>query len=423
MNSTNSFSININQQKSIAKKRLKAIRLYDDATLELVKRCHSKPESLTPNTIQLADVQHALARELGLSSWSKLKAHVEELEAHKRAIKEQKPPLDAKVKTLHVRCGHNIQQQLKASGFEGTFLALIDPLCIGPIPATPQNFLAIRAQYVVETLLPVMKREDSVQDIVTLEQSNLDLLQSDVFERIVFWVEHDSYDQLMLIRALTQLENVENKVIEIIELNQFPGTERFIGFGQLPEEAIRSCWRYRKPVSAKLLSQAKQCWQAVSCSSPKAIVSLIDQHQLDCLPNMSDVLRRLLQELPHTNSGLSMTQQLALNILSSQRSPVSVTEWFKRYQQIEPLPFLGDVMFYALLFPLTQSEVPLFAIDSLEKNWWEQKVTLTEFGKACLAGQKRAKQCYWVGGMRISEHNHWRWDHQRISSLSHYKKS
>lgn len=268
-----------------------------------------------------------------------------------------------------------------------------------------------------------MKREDSVQDIVTLEQSNLDLLQSDVFERIVFWVEHDSYDQLMLIRALTLLENVENKVIEIIELNQFPGTERFIGFGQLPEEAIRSCWRYRKPVSAKLLSQAKQCWQAVSCSSPKAIVSLIEQHQLDCLPNMSDVLRRLLQELPHTNSGLSMTQQLALNVLSSQRSPISVTEWFKRYQQIEPLPFLGDVMFYALLLPLTQSEVPLFAIDSLEKNWWEQKVTLTEFGKACLAGQKRAKQCYWVGGMRISEHNHWRWDHQRISSLSHYKKS
>ncbi len=90
MNSTNSFSININQQKSIAKKRLKAIRLYDDATLELVKRFHSKPESLTPNTIQLADVQHALARELGLSSWSKLKAHVEELEAHKLAIKEQK---------------------------------------------------------------------------------------------------------------------------------------------------------------------------------------------------------------------------------------------------------------------------------------------------------------------------------------------
>ncbi|EGQ8231368.1 DUF1835 domain-containing protein [Vibrio parahaemolyticus] len=423
MNSTNSFSININQQKSIAKKRLKAIRLYDDATLELVKRFHSKPESLTPNTIQLADVQHALARELGLPSWSKLKAHVEELEFHKVAIHNQEQPLDSELKTLHVRCGHDIQQQLKTCGFEGEFLPMIDPLCIGPIPNDETAFVAIRAQYVVDTLLPVMGREGSVQDIALSEQNNINTLLDEQFERIVFWVEHDTYDQFMLLRGLTLLEETEGKVIEIIEFNQFPGTERFIGFGQLPEEAIRSCWRYRKPVSAKLLSQAKQCWQAVSCSSPKAIVSLIEQHQLDCLPNMSDVLRRLLQELPHTNSGLSMTQQLALNVLSSQRSPISVTEWFKRYQQIEPLPFLGDVMFYALLFPLTQSEVPLFAIDSLEKNWWEQKVTLTEFGKACLAGQKRAKQCYWVGGMRISEHNHWRWDHQRISSLSHYKKS
>ena len=109
MNSTNSFSININQQKSIAKKRLKAIRLYDDATLELVKRFHSKPESLAPNTIQLSDVQHALARELGLSSWSKLKAHIKELEAHKLAIKAQRPPLYWKVKTLHICCGHDIQ--------------------------------------------------------------------------------------------------------------------------------------------------------------------------------------------------------------------------------------------------------------------------------------------------------------------------
>ncbi|EJG0028766.1 DUF1835 domain-containing protein [Vibrio alginolyticus] len=420
MNSTNSFSININQQKSIAKKRLKAIRLYDDAMLELVKRFHSKPESLAPNTIQLADVQHALARELGLSSWSKLKAHVEELEAHKLAIKQQKPPLDAKVKTLHVRCGHDIQQQLKTSGFEGTFLALIDPLCIGPIPATPQNFLAIRAQYVVETLLPVMKREDSVQDIVTLEQSNLDLLQSDVFERIVFWVEHDSYDQLMLIRALTQLENVENKVIEIIELNQFPGTERFIGFGQLPEEAIRSCWRYRKPVTAKLFSQAKRCWHAITSPTPISIVNLIQQHNLDCLPNILNVLKRHLQELPNSQTGLSLTQHLALKVLSSQNRSIPIKDWFEQYQQLEPLPYLGDVMFYALLLPLAQCQTPLITIESRERHWWEQSVLITEAGKQCLEGLIRAKQCYWVGGIKNTSQSYWSWDHLQLTTLANH---
>ncbi|EJG2005407.1 DUF1835 domain-containing protein [Vibrio parahaemolyticus] len=419
MNSTNSFSININQQKSIAKKTLKAIRLYDDATLELVKRFHSKPESLTPNTIQLADVQHALARELGLSSWSKLKAHVEELEAHKLAIKEQKPPLDAKVKTLHVRCGHDIQLQLKASGFEGTFLTLIDPLCIGPIPATPQNFLAIRAQYVVETLLPVMKREDSVQDIVTLEQSNLDLLQSDVFERIVFWVEHDSYDQFMLLRGLTLLKETEGKVIEIIEFNQFPGTERFIGLGQLPAEAIRSCWQHRKPVTSKLGSQAKLCWQALISPTPQSVIELLAQHDLDCLPNIKPAMKRHLQELPHSESGLSFTQQLALETLAEHSTPITVKDWFQKYQEKEPLPTLGDVMFYALLLPLTRRDKPLFCIDSLQKNWWEQQVCITEHAQACLEGSQPITQNYWVGGIQVQESNLWAWDHNQLSSLSH----
>lgn len=420
MNSTNSFLININQQKSVAKKRLKAIRQHDDEMLDRVKRFHSKPESLAPNTIQLADVQHSLARELGLPSWSKLKAHVEELEAHKDAIKKHFPPLDSELKTLHVRCGHDIQQRLKDSGFEGTFLALIDPLCMGPIPATPQNFLAIRAQYVVETLLPVMKREDSVQDIVKFEQANIDTLLSDTFERIVFWVEHDSYDQLMLLRALTLLENVENKVIELIELNQFPGTERFIGLGQLPKEAIRACWQYRNPVTAKLFSQAKHSWHAVTSPTPISMVNLIEQHDLDCLPNMLNVLIRHMQELPHSQTGLSLTQQIALEVLSSQNRSILIKDWFEQYQQREPLPYLGDVMFYALLLPLAQCQTPLITIESRERDWWEQSVHITDAGQHCLEGFMLAKQCYWVGGISNTNQNYWSWDHLQLSTLTNH---
>ncbi len=170
MQSHNSFSINLNQQKSLAKKRLKAIRQNDERALQQVRQFHTQPEKLTTESIQLADVQHALARELGLPSWSKLKAHVEELEFHKLAIHNREQPLDAELKTLHVRCGHDIQQQLKTCGFEGEFLPMIDPLCIGPIPNDETTFVAIRAQYVVDTLLPVMGREGSVQDIALSEQ-------------------------------------------------------------------------------------------------------------------------------------------------------------------------------------------------------------------------------------------------------------
>ncbi|MHA2708273.1 DUF1835 domain-containing protein [Vibrio owensii] len=419
MQSHNSFSINLNQQKSVAKKRLKAIRHNDTNALYQVKQFHSQPETLTPETIRLADVQHALAKELGLPSWNKLKAHVEELESHKLAINNQANPLDAELTTLHVRCGHDIQQQLKTCGFEGDFLPMIDPLCIGPIPSNEKGFVAIRAQYVVDTLLPVMGRKDSVQEVAQFEQANIHTLLGQQYERIVFWVEHDAYDQFMLLRGLSLLEETEGKIIEIIEFNQFPGTERFIGFGQLPAEAIRSCWQHRKPVTAKLFSQAKRCWQALQTPTPQPLVNLLEQHELDCLPNIKAVMKRHLQELPHSESGFSFTQHLALQILNEQNAPISVKDWFQKYQQQEPLPTLGDVMFYALLLPLAQAENPLFTVDSLDKNWWEQQVNINEKGRECLNGHSTFLQDYWVGGIHNQANRRWAWNHIQLSSLHH----
>lgn len=419
MQSHNSFSINLNQQKSVAKKRLKAIRHNDTRALEQVKQFHSQPETLTPESIQLADVQHALARELGLPSWNKLKAHVEELESHKLAINNQANPLDAELTTLHVRCGHDIQQQLKTCGFKGDFLPMIDPLCIGPIPSNEKGFVAIRAQYVVDTLLPVMGRKDSVQEVAKFEQGNIHTLLDQQYERIVFWVEHDAYDQFMLLRGLSLLEETEGKIIEIIEFNQFPGTERFIGFGQLPAEALRSCWQHRKPVTAKLFSQAKYCWQAIQAPTPQPLVNLLEQHELDCLPNIKAVVKRHLQELPHSKSGLSFTQHLALQILNEQNGPIKVKDWFQKHQQQEPLPTLGDVMFYALLLPLAQAENPLFTVDPLDKNWWEQQVSINEKGRECLNGHSTFLQDYWVGGIHNQANNRWTWNHTQLSSLHH----
>ncbi|WP_104023984.1 DUF1835 domain-containing protein [Vibrio hyugaensis] len=419
MQSHNSFSINLNQQKSIAKKRLKAIRQNDADTLQQVKQFHTQPEKLTPDSIQLADVQHALARELGLPSWSKLKAHVKELESHKRAINNQEKPLDAELTTLHVRCGHDIQQQLKTCGFEGEFLPMIDPLCIGPMPNDENAFVAIRAQYVVDTFLPVMGRKDSVQEVAQSEQNSINTLLDERFERIVFWVEHDAYDQFMLLRGLTLLEQTDGKVIEIIEFNQFPGTERFIGFGQLPTEAIRSCWQHRKPLTAKLFSLAKSCWQALQAPTPLPLINLLEQHELDCLPNIKPVMKRHLQELPHSESGLSFTQHLALQILNEQNTAINVKDWFQKYQQQEPIPTLGDVMFYALLLPLAQAENPLFTVDSLDKDWWEQQVNISEKGRACLNGHSTFLQDYWVGGIHNLANRRWAWNHIQLSSLHH----
>ncbi|NQZ80155.1 MAG: DUF1835 domain-containing protein [Colwellia sp.] len=419
MQSLNSFILNLNQQKNIAKKRLKAIRNGELSAMAKVQKFHTHSIQINANNIKLADVQYALARELGLPSWSKLKQHIEELDHHRQAISDHVAPLDSDATTLHVRCGHDIQSKLRECRFEGEFLPLIDPLCIGPLPASQKDFVVRRAQYVHQTLLPIIGRaEEEIDCIIESETANLAKLLSEQYERIVFWVEHDCYDQLMLVYALTQLESAQKTTVEIIEVNQFPGTDRFIGFGQLPAEAIRSCWQKRKVVTPKLMIQATKCWQALISSQPSSLVDLLQSDSLDCLPNMSKALKRHLQELPNHSTGLSLTQTLAMQVLSNENVPITASSWFIKYQKKEPLPFLGDVMFYALLLPLAQGDTPLIKLTNQQSPWWEHLVSITEYGQACLISDIVYIQDYWVGGIHCKKTAQWQWDHQETNTLS-----
>lgn len=418
MQSANSFFLTLKHQKSIAKKRLKAIRGGDLQVMKKVAKYHAKPDELNFNTIKLADVQHALARELGLPSWSKLKQHVDMLQQHRKAICDHQAPLDNDAMTLHVRCGHDIQGLLKEGGFEGDFLAMIDPLCMGPLLASKKDFIVRRAEYIHQSILPILGRtEERVSDIMDSENQNIETLHDDKYQRIVFWIEHDSYDQFMLVYALTQLSRVVDKVIEIIEINQFPGTEKFIGFGQLPAEAIRSCWQNRKLVTPKIMLNANRCWQALTYSKPSLLVALLKADSIDCLANMANALTRHLQELPHQNTGLSLTQTIALNVLSDKSEPIPVSTWFNEYQKNEPLAFLGDVMFYALLLPLAQSAKPLIQFKKPHTPWNRQLVTITERGLACLNGDRIHIQDYWVGGIHCNKSAQWQWNHQQTNTL------
>lgn len=419
MKSQNSFVLNLNHQKNIAKKNLKAIRNCEPKALHKVHKFHPDSIQINANNIKLADVQHALAQELGLPSWNKLKHHIEEMDRHRQAISMDVARLDRHANTLHVRCGHDIQDKLNECGFGGDFLPLIDPLCIGPLPASQNDFIVRRAQYVHQFLLPIMGRgEEDINNIIESETANLAKLCSDQYERIVFWVEHDCYDQLMLVYALTQLASAGNTSFEIIEINQFPGTERFIGLGQLPVEALRSCWQKRQIVTPKHMIQANNCWLALTSSQPSSLVSLLQANKLDCLPNMAKALKRHLQELPKHGTGLSLTQTLALEVLSNENKAISAGVWFSKYQKIEPLPFLGNVMFYALLLPLTKGHSPLIKLINQNGPWNEHLVSLTEYGHDCLFSDSVYIQDYWVGGIHCQKSEQWQWDHNQTDTLS-----
>lgn len=422
MSKQDPFAINFAQQKNNAKQRLKAIRKGDAATLNQVKHFHSQPDQLQSETIQLADVQFALARELGLPSWPRLKAHTEELTRQRHAIENQADAPDRDIPTLHVRCGHDLQQCLKICGFQGDFLAMNDPLCMGPVPADNASFLSIRAHYISDTLMGIIDEDKPVKDIINDEQHHIATLLDARYQRVVLWVEHDGYDQFMLLRALQLLaeplfSEQKQKIIEVIEINHFPGSARFMGLGQLPPEAIRGLWQQRKPISTKLISQASTCWQALTRPNPVALKELLEHHPLDALPNIKGAIKRLLQELPHTNTGLSYTQQLALSLIAENGGGMLFRELFPKFQQIDPLPTLGDLMFFALLLPLTKGPAPLLILSPVKENFFVQTLSLTQAGKKCLEGKNKIIQAYWVGGTKVGEGHQWCWDHQDLQSL------
>jgi len=98
---------------------------------------------------KLSDAQLVIARELGLPSWPKLKAHIDSLDRTRRAIALKAPPPDGEPATLHLRCGSDIREPLKQAGFVGDFLEVSDRLVLGPLPRDG-DLVQVRSRFLGE---------------------------------------------------------------------------------------------------------------------------------------------------------------------------------------------------------------------------------------------------------------------------------
>jgi hypothetical protein len=99
LNSYPHFRLNFEQQGKRAKELLKAARAGDPRALERFK---SIPK--------LAEAQYLIAQELRFENWAALKRHVAELTLAREAASLD--ALDGDLRTLHVRCGRDLQHPL-----------------------------------------------------------------------------------------------------------------------------------------------------------------------------------------------------------------------------------------------------------------------------------------------------------------------
>ncbi|WP_104403316.1 DUF1835 domain-containing protein [Vibrio penaeicida] len=411
----NPFSLNLSYLKKQAKTRLKAIKSGSKNDLIWLNEHHITNIQQSEN-VKLSDVQLAIARELRLPSWAKLKHHVELLESNRNQSGKALTPLDDDLHTLHVRCGHDIQGTLKKSGFIGDFLPYIDPFCIGPLVKDEQSLLTLRSEFIYHNLISEMEGVDkSIEHILEDSVRDSNQLLESKYQRVVLWVEHDNYDQLMLVRTLALLSYQSLDRIELIEIDKFPGGERFIGLGQLPSEALRVLWDTRKELTIDHITAAKSLWAAFCSPTPKKLVKQYNHIDESLFPNIKQVIFRHLQELPNSISKLGFTQEITIQILRNSEKELDFKTLFKRYLEAEPLVYLADLMYWAVIKPLTLGESPIIHVKGIDKNGW-QKATVElhdrDFESATTIENK------WVGGIQISNDQYWTWDHKDLSTMN-----
>lgn len=419
------FRLNLEQQRKRAKDLLHGLRAVDPDALARFRKHHPNGARLTDATqvhrlARLSEAQLVIARELRLPSWPKLKAHIQAMQEARDRIATGAAVPDGDVGTLHIRCGSDLATSLQEAGFSGDFLEYSDALCQGPV-VEGDAWLEQRATFLAQAYGAQMGQsaEQAAEKLRYAEGRLASAARQ--YERVVIWVEHDSYDQLMLARCLAQLAETVPRRLDLVSVERYPGGARFIGLGQLPPEALRLLWDERKPVSVQQLETGRAVWAMLRQGDPTPLAQAA-RSGLPELPHMARALRRHCQELPWLQDGLSLTERLVLQLLSEESKTVG--EVFSALMRDrEPLPWLGDIMLSFILDSMKAVREPVFtgafegAFEGEPRRWTRERLAIADLGRAVLAGKvdwlSLSPPDRWLGGVRICPALPcWRWDEQ-----------
>ncbi|MGQ0645921.1 MAG: DUF1835 domain-containing protein [Gemmatimonadaceae bacterium] len=404
--------LDFEQQRKRAKELRNALARGDADAVRRFRTNHPKSAGLNDALLverlaKVTEAQLVIARELGLPSWPRLRAHITRLATARNEVAAGASVLDADVPTMHIRCGTDILGGLRSAGLAGEFVEISDPYCQGPVPAEG-DFLETRAQFIAAAYdVPLQTARAS---LLRIEH---DLAASLQRERVVLWFEHDTFDQLILARILAFYgEHGAPRRLELVHIDHFPAVDRFHGLGELSAGALRMLWDDRLMVTSGLLALGNRVWRALRKPSPIALHE--SAMSSDALPQMGAAVIRHLQELPWCGDGLSLTQRLALELLVE--GPSTAAEVFARLtNEREPLVHLGDSMFWFVLRDMCRAQPAPLVATATEAAWHRNVLTLTDAGRRVLNGELDWMACMpperWVGGVRIRAGvPNWRWD-------------
>jgi hypothetical protein len=307
--------------------------------------------------------------------------------------------MDGDIPTLHIRCGSDIRETLRAAAFSGDFLEYADPICQGPVPDT-DDLVEHRARFLADAFGSLMGFT-AAQSLARLRDEEQRLDAARFRDRVVLWFEHDSHDQLILARVLAHFADGSLPGrLELICIDRHPSVERFLGLGQLEPEALAPLWPGRTAVTRAQLELGRAIWAALRRDDPRELQA-IAATGTPALPLAAPALRRHLRELPGAGDGLSLTQRLILRILAD-GGPLSIGRLFAPLQRLDPLPFLGDLGFLHIVEQMAPTGTLTIAPGDKP---FARMAAIMDIGRDVLAGRTDFLSLHpaerWIGGVRI----------------------
>lgn len=348
---------------------------------------------------------------------------------------------------LHVLNGDATRWQLERSGVSGSLTVWADALHEGPVPAglPADDLRRVRVRHFASQLHPtahntrgggpeVSEPEEGLTAMVRGWDDALDRYAE--FEEVIFWFEHDLFDQLILIRHLHWLSTIDRGAtrFSLICIGSFPGVTNFTGLGPLTPEQLATLPPLRTPITDAQIALGRDAWNLYRLPDPLPFVEWW-RGDTSPLPYLHGALRRHFEDYPSTRDGLARSERQILSAIAAGHD--TFQDIFAACQRMEERVYMGDTTFWSILWRLAEARHPLVRLHETPASvphgslkpgspprvlgavGW--KAALTDAGRDVLEGREDHIQLNgidrWAGGVHLTSRNLFRWDGDRLARL------
>ena len=158
----------------------------------------------------------------------------------------------APVALLHVTNGESAGNTLRQTGLGGAVLSWQDVLHEGPVPAGPRRGCCAPAPASSPSAAGAAPPRSSRRSSGATGSCSTRFAAG---SEVVLWFEHDLYDQLQLLDALSLAHEAE-AAPELIVVGSFPGKPSFAGLGELTRRRARDALARRRAAAPETLAAA-----------------------------------------------------------------------------------------------------------------------------------------------------------------------